>query len=93
MGPCMCGDPYCHSCGSAMGANPEFEAVCEWLMEVLDPPPAIDPEWLAEHVANCLQTDEELAEAMLAAAKRHARAQRTKSMYGLLNRIEDGGVR
>lgn len=33
-GPCMCGDPYCPSCGDPRG-HYEEELVYDWLFEVL----------------------------------------------------------
>jgi hypothetical protein len=31
MGPCLCGDYMCPSCGPAQGYDPKFEALCETL--------------------------------------------------------------
>jgi hypothetical protein len=35
MGPCLCGDPYCPSCGPAQGYNPERMKAEEALFEEL----------------------------------------------------------
>jgi hypothetical protein len=32
----MCGSYDCPHCGPALGANPVFELVCEWLGSILD---------------------------------------------------------
>ncbi len=56
MGPCMCGDLNCPSCGPAQGYNPDFEVVCEYLAEVVlaDFHPVVDVGWLAEDLADRL---------------------------------------
>ena len=72
--PCMCGDVMCSSCGPAQGYNPAFEAVAEWMQEVVlaDFPVGFDVAWLAEDLANRL-ADAGLQEAMESAAAVWAR--------------------
>lgn len=52
--PCMCGDPYCGSCGPAQGYNPELEAFYETLFAkfpwVEDLPPSADFEELVDYL-------------------------------------------
>ena len=53
---CMCGDPYCPSCGPAQGVNIDREQVEEWLACAVfaDLPDAINIEWMAGYVAEAL---------------------------------------
>lgn len=81
MGPCMCGDTACPSCGPAQGANPEFEMVCEWLQEVVlaDMAHVIDCGWLAEDLANRLgNAPEPVMHAIAVAAAEWTRARERK---------------
>jgi hypothetical protein len=82
-GPCMCGDPNCPSCGFLLGANPEFEMVCEWLeVELLKGfSPAINEEWLVEELANRLEKSK-LSDAVLDVASAWSREQRTRRDLG-----------
>jgi hypothetical protein len=36
MGPCLCGDTMCPSCGPAQGYDPHFEQFCETYCETVD---------------------------------------------------------
>ena len=78
--PCMCGDIMCPSCGPAQGYDPAFEAVVEWMQEVVlcDFPRGFDVEWLAEELANRLGREQAMADAMLAAARADARARQAQ---------------
>lgn len=71
--PCMCGDYLCPSCGPAMGYDPTFELICEWLGEVVFPelPEAVNAEWFIEAVANGLgrNTNQDVVDVLTEAAK------------------------
>ena len=76
MGPCMCGDIMCSSCGPAQGYDPKFEALRGKLYDRI---PAlldgiVDPiyyenllEYISEKVADILADQERIAEDNLAA--------------------------
>lgn len=55
---CMCGDSNCLNCGTAMGANPELEMICEWLDDLLTEiyPIPIDTSDLAEAITNQIES-------------------------------------
>ena len=78
IGPCMCGDSACPSCGPAQGYDPAYELVVEFLCESFATPcgDIVNPEWLSETVADVLGKDQEMADALLAWAQRKQRAYR-----------------
>ena len=53
MGPCMCGDTQCPSCGPAQGYNAEFERVCDDLCEAC--PSLVDDESGCEALASMMR--------------------------------------
>lgn len=83
VGPCLCGDVNCPSCGSAMGHNPEFERLCEWLEGVLlfDLPPYLDENWVIEEMGERFakaEFSEEFREAVMAEIRRWEQKQKEK---------------
>jgi hypothetical protein len=76
IGPCLCGDTNCPSCGPAQGADPNFDMVVEWFAEVIlaDYPAFIDPLALAEDLVDRLgrKCAGPVAELLVAEAARHA---------------------
>lgn len=69
MGPCLCGDSLCLWCG-----NPTAywnEVVMDWLIEtvLIDVPPAIDAQWLAEELTAKFCQNPEVFDALFAAAR------------------------
>ena len=72
-GPCLCGDIYCASCGNPGQAD--IETACDWIYEVLlvDMHPSINIDWWSEELVTRLGKYQEIADAILLVAKRHAR--------------------
>jgi len=71
--PGCSGTPYDEDTG--------FDTVCEWMEEVVlaDFPPGFDVAWLAEDLASRLgKTNQDVADALLAAAKAWERAESQK---------------
>ena len=74
MGPCMCGDPYCPSCGPAQGYNLAQEELAEAVQDALERHllacPACaevwDQEELAEWLADLLMENAETLAPLLA---------------------------
>lgn len=70
IGPCMCGDIACPSCGPAQGFNPVEQMVQEWIGEVIleDCPECLDAEWLAEYLTQQFGQHQNIADALESAA-------------------------
>ena len=75
-GRCMCGDPYCPSCGPAQGYNPDEELVTEWLAEVIKWPDIIDSGEATYVVVKAIGEygSQDLVDAMTADARNWARS-------------------
>ena len=70
--PGCSGTPYDEDTG--------FDTVCAWMEEVVlaDFPPGFDVAWLAEDIASRLGKNQDVADALLAAAKAWERAESQK---------------